>query len=280
MARRPLSQEDLDLFGAIEGYEDDAGRITTREPSEEATAHGWIVRGGKRIPYVVVHRQRHNPQHRRRWTPSMVEEAEEDDKDPAERLQWIPRQGEPSDAQRRQRIPIMPGQNPKDPSEVEHVKTITEVRQILGKLKKADRCSDDCPGWAIFNESLGRPEIQVCDECMTALPKHLRLSDDDVAQLPEARRELKEAEARVMEDLDDDEIENTEREWQRPRGVPPGVPIPPGQNPRGAFSAKGERMYRDIKRHYRGDPRASEIAARTVYARAKEGIPGLLRKRR
>jgi hypothetical protein len=223
-----------------------------------------------------------NPQHRRRWLPSMVDETDDDDKSPAERLQWIPRQGDKSEAQRRQRIPIMPGQNPRSPDDVPHVKTVTEVRQILGKLKKKERCSDDCPGWAIFNESLGRPEIEVCDECMTALPKHLRLSDDDVAQLPEARRELKEAEARVMEefDLDEGELENPTREWQRPKGVPPGVPIPPGQNPRESFTAKGERMYRDVKRHYRGDRRASEIAARTVYARAKEGVPGLLRKRR
>jgi hypothetical protein len=220
-----------------------------------------------------------NPQHRRRWTPSMVEQAEEDDKDPAERLQWIPRYDDKSPAQKRQRIPFAPGQNPKSIDEVPHVKTVTEVRQILAKLKKKDRCSDDCPGWAIFNESLGRPEIQVCDECMTALPKHLRLSDDDVAQLPEARRELKEAEARVIEDDEDFVEHNPEREWQRPRGPPPGVPIPPGQNPRGTFTAKGERMYRDVKRHYRGDPRASEIAARTVYARAKDGVKGLVKRR-
>ena len=51
-------------------------------------------------------------------------------------------------------------------------------------------------------------------------------------------------------------------------------------NPAG-LTAKGERMYEDIKRGYeeRGEPRAKEIAARTVQARAHE-IPGLKKKRR
>lgn len=50
-------------------------------------------------------------------------------------------------------------------------------------------------------------------------------------------------------------------------------------NPTGVLTAKGERMYEDIKRGYeeKGEPRAAEIAMRTVYARAKEGVPGLLR---
>jgi len=45
------------------------------------------------------------------------------------------------------------------------------------------------------------------------------------------------------------------------------------------FTAKGERMYDEIKRGYqsKGDPRAKEIAARTVYARAAEGVPGLVK---
>lgn len=48
------------------------------------------------------------------------------------------------------------------------------------------------------------------------------------------------------------------------------------------FTAKGERMYEDIKRGYqaKGDPRAKEIAARTVYARAAEGVPGLVKATR
>ena len=48
-------------------------------------------------------------------------------------------------------------------------------------------------------------------------------------------------------------------------------------NPAG-LTAKGERMYEDIKRGYGKDPRAKEIAARTVRARAKEGVPGLFKK--
>ena len=44
------------------------------------------------------------------------------------------------------------------------------------------------------------------------------------------------------------------------------------------FTAKGDRMYEDIKRGYqrRGEPRAKEIAARTVYARAGEGVRGVV----
>jgi hypothetical protein len=47
-------------------------------------------------------------------------------------------------------------------------------------------------------------------------------------------------------------------------------------NPSG-LTAKGERMYQDIKRSYqaRRDPRAKEIASRTVLARAKGGVSGL-----
>jgi hypothetical protein len=44
------------------------------------------------------------------------------------------------------------------------------------------------------------------------------------------------------------------------------------------FTKKGERMYRHIKEGYAGDPRAKEIAARTVYASAAKGVPGLLRR--
>ena len=46
-------------------------------------------------------------------------------------------------------------------------------------------------------------------------------------------------------------------------------------NPR-SFSPKGERMYRAIKRGYGADPRAAEIAARTVQARASAGARGLV----
>jgi hypothetical protein len=45
------------------------------------------------------------------------------------------------------------------------------------------------------------------------------------------------------------------------------------------LTAKGERMYRDIKVGYAGDPRAKEIAARTVRAAAGRGVPGLIRRR-
>jgi hypothetical protein len=52
------------------------------------------------------------------------------------------------------------------------------------------------------------------------------------------------------------------------------------RNPAG-LTAKGERMYRHIRDRYEaeGDPRAKEIAARTVYARARR-TRGLVKKRR
>jgi hypothetical protein len=45
-----------------------------------------------------------------------------------------------------------------------------------------------------------------------------------------------------------------------------------------SFTAKGERMYQHIKEQYeaQGEPRAKEIAARTVYAQAAEGVSGLV----
>lgn len=46
------------------------------------------------------------------------------------------------------------------------------------------------------------------------------------------------------------------------------------------FTKKGERMYRHIKAGYGSEPRAKEIAARTVYAAAARGTHGLVRKRR
>lgn len=56
----------------------------------------------------------------------------------------------------------------------------------------------------------------------------------------------------------------------------PGPTVRRVKNPRGAFTAKGERMYEHVKHSEHGSPRAKEIAARTVYARAEEGVPGLL----
>jgi hypothetical protein len=50
----------------------------------------------------------------------------------------------------------------------------------------------------------------------------------------------------------------------------------PGVNPAG-LTAKGERMYGKIKAGYGADPRAAEIASRTVLARSRE-IPGLKKR--
>lgn len=55
----------------------------------------------------------------------------------------------------------------------------------------------------------------------------------------------------------------------------------PRENPSN-LTAKGERMYHDIEESYedRGEPRAKEIASRTVQARARDGVPGLVKGRR
>jgi uncharacterized protein YjeT (DUF2065 family) len=52
---------------------------------------------------------------------------------------------------------------------------------------------------------------------------------------------------------------------------------PKKQNPAAAFTKKGERLYKAIKSGYGRDPRAKEIAARTVYKMAQTK-PGLVRK--
>lgn len=77
-----------------------------------------------------------------------------------------------------------------------HTKTVAEVRQLLGR--RAKKCHRDCPGWAVF-ETVRGDEVQVCDECNTLQGKAVRLSDDDVAQLPEAQKALREIGAEHLE---------------------------------------------------------------------------------
>jgi hypothetical protein len=67
------------------------------------------------------------------------------------------------------------------------------VRDVLTGIPRAERCDPTCKGWAIFNESEGRPEIQRCDDCTRDLP----VSDFDVAALPEAQTALRGALARL-----------------------------------------------------------------------------------
>ena len=73
----------------------------------------------------------------------------------------------------------------------------------------------------------------------------------------------------VLIDGDDEAYEN----------IPADQVSPIHSNPVGMLTAKGERMYEEIRRGYeeKGEPRAAEIAMRTVYAKAKEGVTGLLR---
>ena len=64
------------------------------------------------------------------------------------------------------------------------------------------------------------------------------------------------------------------KEWAKATGWKESNPGEP--NPAHLFTDKGERMYEEIKAGYGADPRAAEIAARTVMAKSKE-VPGLLR---
>lgn len=79
--------------------------------------------------------------------------------------------------------------NPKQPHEVQHTKTVAETRRLIAKM---DHCSKGCQGWDIFDTNRGF-EIQVCDECNSSLSKAQQLADVDVAQLPEAKKALAEA---------------------------------------------------------------------------------------
>lgn len=60
------------------------------------------------------------------------------------------------------------------------------------------------------------------------------------------------------------------------RNPAPNRKAPPKHNPAN-LTKKGERAYKHIKKGYGSDPRAKEIAARTVYTMAKT-TPGLVRK--
>lgn len=68
-----------------------------------------------------------------------------------------------------------------------------------------------------------------------------------------------------MEFDDTDVIADTVVAPRRSKGNPVGL------------TAKGERMYEHVKAGYAGDPRAKEIASRTVLARAKK-VPGLKKR--
>jgi hypothetical protein len=70
--------------------------------------------------------------------------------------------------------------------------SIDQVRRTLAA--RTERCSADCPGWAIF-EVDREPfmEIEACDECNAIARQtgHPKVWDDDVEILPEAQAELR-----------------------------------------------------------------------------------------
>jgi len=64
---------------------------------------------------------------------------------------------------------------------------IKEVRHILATRKH--RCDPECPGWFVTEDE--PLHIERCDECFACQER--KLTDDDVALLPEAEKALKEA---------------------------------------------------------------------------------------
>lgn len=76
---------------------------------------------------------------------------------------------------------------PRSPDMVPHAKTVQEVRAILAKTK---RCSKGCKGWFVSDSDRYGLQIERCDDCAHLAPKELRLYDEDVQQLPEAKTEL------------------------------------------------------------------------------------------
>jgi hypothetical protein len=111
-------------------------------------------------------------------------------------------------------------------------KTLAETREILAG--RTEKCYPTCQGWEVFETDTERgDEIQVCDECMSYLPKAQRLSDDDVAQLPEAQLALaKHGEA--MDEAEREEVEGQVRVIAGDEVVPRGNPC---CNPRWAASS-------------------------------------------
>ena len=64
-------------------------------------------------------------------------------------------------------------------------RSLTAVRVILAL--RQERCAPNCPGWFVATPDNRGPEVQRCDECVATNNLGDYLTDDDVAQLPEAR---------------------------------------------------------------------------------------------
>lgn len=62
---------------------------------------------------------------------------------------------------------------------------ITSIRRVI--KERVERCDDRCKGWFIDQE---RDVAVVCDECATLGRYGHLIGDDDVAMLPEVRREV------------------------------------------------------------------------------------------
>lgn len=69
--------------------------------------------------------------------------------------------------------------------------TIQQVRAALKSIPRRKRCDPTCRGWEIFHVDRGPGvEIEGCDDCLSSLPKAERPTDEDIAQLPDAREAL------------------------------------------------------------------------------------------
>lgn len=134
-------------------------------------------------------------------------------------------------------------------------RTVVEVREILASRDPESKCYETCQGWEVFDtdgaEGHEEFEIQVCDECNGNQPKHLKLRDDDVEQLPEAQLAL----AKTLERIDAEEREEVEgqvREIHGGKVVPrgnPGVPARVGDR----VAVRGQRGVTGEVTDVRGD---------------------------
>lgn len=74
--------------------------------------------------------------------------------------------------------------------------TIKKTRALLAD--RAYRCDPGCRGWDVYDEDT-KPSVHLCQPCQARNPSLARMTDEDVAALPEAREELAAARRRLRD---------------------------------------------------------------------------------
>lgn len=71
------------------------------------------------------------------------------------------------------------------------MRTPAEVRALLRARRRSTKCDPRCRGYDVFDSDKYGLEIEACGECNYNQPgRHLKVDDDECAQLPYARRLL------------------------------------------------------------------------------------------